>query len=296
GNMRAAPAVSAAERAAHDIYCILRGDSRGPKHGGYKDPDFDVFRLQKLLGMQAMLNAYIHPMSATFQQWGASARQAAIGLGRGDYCAEALARLCRRYIEDRSLLPVNPYGKWTSSMLADEDLRGDIDEYLMSLGKDITVGKLVNFLRRADIKEKHNIAKDVSEITARCYLHSRGYRRFMCPKKGQYSDGHERADVVYYQQEVYLPRLRELYEHAMAYDSDGLPHYGPLIEGRRIVIWFHDESIFYAHDRRRKRWLHKDAPARPYQKGDGASFMVADYISADFGWLKGGSGETARHV
>ena len=82
----------------------------------------------------------------------------------------------------------------------------------------------------------------------------------------------------------------------MTYDPDGLPYYGPLIEGKRVVIWLHDESIFYAHDRRRKHWLHKDAPARPYQKGDGASFMVADYISADFGWLKGRNGETARRV
>jgi hypothetical protein len=56
------------------------------------------------------------------------------------------------------------------------------------------------------------------------------------------------------------------------------------------VIWYHDESIFYAHDRRRKSWYHKDADATPYKKGDGASYMVADYFSADFGWLRGRDG------
>jgi transposase len=52
------------------------------------------------------------------------------------------------------------------------------------------------------------------------------------------------------------------------------------------VIWYHDESIFYAHDRRRRTWYHKDADAIPYKKGDGVSYMVADYFSADFGWLR----------
>jgi hypothetical protein len=54
---------------------------------------------------------------------------------------------------------------------------------------------------------------------------------------------------------------------------------------KRVIVWFHDESIFYAHDRRKKGWFHKDAGAKPYAKGKGASLMVADYVSVDFGWL-----------
>ncbi|KAJ7348577.1 hypothetical protein DFH08DRAFT_625428, partial [Mycena albidolilacea] len=53
-----------------------------------------------------------------------------------------------------------------------------------------------------------------------------------------------------------------------------------------VIIWYHDESIFYAHDRRHKTWYHKDSPAKPYPKGEGYSFMVADYFSSDFGWLR----------
>jgi len=29
--------------------------------------------------------------------------------------------------------------------------------------------------------------------------------------------------------------------------------------------------------------------AKPYAKGDGVSFMVTDFISADYGWLRGDS-------
>ncbi|THU75606.1 hypothetical protein K435DRAFT_585665, partial [Dendrothele bispora CBS 962.96] len=57
-----------------------------------------------------------------------------------------------------------------------------------------------------------------------------------------------------------------------------------------VILWFHDESIFYAHDRRRNNWYHKDGPCKPYKKGDGHSLMVADFVSADFGWLRSPDG------
>ncbi|KAF9515963.1 hypothetical protein BS47DRAFT_1263365, partial [Hydnum rufescens UP504] len=47
----------------------------------------------------------------------------------------------------------------------------------------------------------------------------------------------------------------------------------------------HDESIFYAHDRRKLRWVHDNETPKPYAKGDGVSVMVADFVSADYGWL-----------
>ncbi|KAF7300228.1 hypothetical protein MKEN_01346700 [Mycena kentingensis (nom. inval.)] len=88
----------------------------------------------------------------------------------------------------------------------------------------------------------------------------------------------------------------KLHRGVVSFDNDGKPFFGPFVEpGRRVVIWYHDESIFYAHDRRRKSWFHKDAAAVPYRKGDGASYMVADYFSADFGWLRDeATGRSAR--
>ncbi|RXW11883.1 hypothetical protein EST38_g13972, partial [Candolleomyces aberdarensis] len=43
-----------------------------------------------------------------------------------------------------------------------------------------------------------------------------------------------------------------------------------------------------------KRWYHKDAPAKPYRKGEGVSYMVANYVSADYGWLKAPDGRSAQ--
>jgi len=62
-------------------------------------------------------------------------------------------------------------------------------------------------------------------------------------------------------------------------------------------MWFHDKTIFYANDRRRLTWYHKDADAKPYAKGDGASLMISDVISADYGFLMSRDGKrTARTI
>lgn len=112
-----------------------------------------------------------------------------------------------------------------------------------------------------------------------------GYRWTLTPK-GQYSDGHEREDVVAYRQETFLPQWKEIEPHLRNWRPDGEEDKGPLPQNRRTMVWFHDESVFYAHDRRKKRWVHKTEKAKPYQKGEGASLMVADFVSADYGWLR----------
>ncbi|KAL1739024.1 hypothetical protein HDZ31DRAFT_26193, partial [Schizophyllum fasciatum] len=292
GVLRAAPHVTAAADAARDLAIYMRGESRG-QSGGFKDPGFDAYTQRKLDALRDFLHVYSHPLSITVGRWAASAHQTAIAKGHGEYYAETILRLARAYIENWDMLPINPFGKWNESIMADEDLSGEVKLYLQELGNDITAQKLADYLHRADVKERYQIDGDISVRTARRYLFMLGYR-FMSPKKGQYTDGHERADVVYYRNHIYLPRLEKLYSRCRAWDSDGMLVQGPLNEGKQVIIWYHDETIFYAHDRRRRTWVHEDAPARPYQKGDGVSLMIADYVSADFGWLRGPSGESAR--
>ena len=45
-----------------------------------------------------------------------------------------------------------------------------------------------------------------------------------------------------------------------------------------------------------RAWHHKDADAKIYPKGDGVSSMVADFISADFGYLQTPDGHSACRV
>ena len=98
---------------------------------------------------------------------------------------------------------------------------------------------------------------------------------------------------VFYQETVYLPQLTAAMETSWIHENNGSITLLIPSHQCRTVIWYHDESIFYAHDRQHKTWYHKDASVVPYKKGDGASFMIANYITADFGWLQGINGETA---
>jgi hypothetical protein len=293
GQERQAPTQVQVIEALKDLKNILRPPRK--TGAGYTDPNIDPFARIRMEAMQTMLHFYTNPKSNTYDKWGASACQAAISLGRGEYCARQLTRLSRQFIRDRAILPLNPYGKWNESLLVDEDLAMDINLHLQELGKEISAKKVVEFLGRADVKEKHGITKNISESTARRYLKTLGYR-FMAPKKGQYADGHERDDVVWYRNHKFLPAWREIQDQMYSWTKDNIPEVNH-VDGKRVVVWFHDESIFYAHDRRKKGWYHKDAPAKPYTKGEGASLMVADFVSADFGWLQSPDGtKNARRV
>jgi hypothetical protein len=65
-------------------------------------------------------------------------------------------------------------------------------------------------------------------------------------------------------------------------DQGQRPEIKAQVASKTIVVWFHDEHIFYAHDRRRKTWYRGGAPAGPCQKGDGASLMIADFVSSKY--------------
>ncbi|KAJ6596323.1 hypothetical protein DFH09DRAFT_1272801 [Mycena vulgaris] len=152
GACRQAPNLGEAKTALECLQRYLRGELRGTDLWGrrgvrYKDPDISAFTRNRLIGMQTLLNFYVTPVEGgTYAHWGASARLAAHGLGRGKHCAHVLAALARQFIHTREVLDVNPYGEWNDSMLADEDLANDIRLYLQSLGKEITADKLVEYL------------------------------------------------------------------------------------------------------------------------------------------------------
>ncbi|KAJ7146975.1 hypothetical protein C8R44DRAFT_864676 [Mycena epipterygia] len=281
GSLRQAPNIGEAKDALDYVQRFLCGelcgtDLWGRRGVGYKDPNISAFTRNRLTGIQTMLNFY-----------GASAQMAALGLGRGKHCARVLAALARQFILTCEVLDVNLYGDWNESMLADEDLANDIRLHLQSLGKEITAEKLVKYLNDPAVCVEHGIDKPVSITTARRYLDELGYR-FTSPKKGQYVNGHDHPDVFYYRDNIYLPWLFELNKRVVIFDNDGNPIINKdfTATGRRVIVWYHDESIFYAHDQRHTSWYHKDSPAKPYRKGEGHLFMVANYFSADFGWLR----------
>ncbi|KAF8156091.1 hypothetical protein B0H34DRAFT_676160 [Crassisporium funariophilum] len=291
GHIHMVPTQSEALQAAKNLTRILHSKrNTGP---GYKDPDLDLWRRAHLEGMLSMLNMFMNPESRTYNECGASACQAAIGLGRGTHCARRLCELNQAFLANRDVLPINPYGDWNESLLVNENIVNELSIYLLSLGNEILAQKLMDYLHQPDVKEKYGIERDISHKTACRYLQALGYHYQSTPK-GQYIDGHEREDVVAYREQVFLPKWKKFLNWMATWDKDLKETLPP---GRRVIAWFRDESVFYAHNQRKKGWYHKDASTRPYAKGEGALLMIAHFVSADFGWLTSPDGsESAQRL
>jgi hypothetical protein len=145
----------------------------------------------------------------------------------------------------------------------------------------------------------HGLTKTISLSTARRWMTMMDYRWTKSPS-GQYVDGHECEDIVTYCQTKFLPTMFQL-QCCMQAWKDGLEEAShnddhTMPEGVRVIMWFHDESTFYANDHRKVYWVHKDETAKPRAKGKGASMMVADFILADYEWLRSACGNEAART
>ncbi|KIK72661.1 hypothetical protein PAXRUDRAFT_21729 [Paxillus rubicundulus Ve08.2h10] len=206
----------------------------------------------------------------------------------------------KEYISDCENLPLSKHGgDWTKSQIDDEDLREELLTHLQSLGKYVSASAIITYLERPEVMRRYKLSMSISLATAERWMKSCGFR-WTVARGGQYVDGHERSDVVSYRNNVFLPAWYQLdpkmrkwtqVDGQLVEENEGL---GGI--GRRTVVWFHDESTFYAHDRRKKRWVHIDEKAVPQPKGEGTSLMVADFISADYGWLRSPDGKESARV
>lgn len=136
-------------------------------------------------------------------------------------------------------------------------------------------------------------SKAIAETTARRWLKDLDFR-YGTPVKGQYIDGHERADVVEYRQNVFIPKWEEFQKRMILRDNDGNIVQMPP-PGQLVIPQTHDESTFYAHDQRKSRWIHISEGPTPVRKGEGTSIMVSDFCSPDNpnGWLRSEDGFVA---
>ncbi|KAG1841565.1 hypothetical protein DFJ58DRAFT_707849 [Suillus subalutaceus] len=191
---------------------------------------------------------------------------------------------------------MNLYRSWNVSLLDKGDLAEAIHMHLQSIGKYVRAQDIVDYLAQPNVQQKHGLKKTISLATAQRWMHMMDFRWTKSPS-GQYVDGHERDDVVAYRQKKFLPSIAELFIHMRAW-KDGLEEASdePCPHTQRVVLWFHDESTFYANDRRKVYWVHGNETARPRPKGEGASLMVADFISADYGWLRSSCGEESARI
>ena len=146
---------------------------------------------------------------------------------------------------------------------------------------------VIDFItKHPETMAQFGLKKPISLATAQWWMKHLDYRWTTNPS-GQYIDGHERKDVVDYRQYSFLPWWMSIEERTRKWTDDQKEEIiGEQPANRHVVVWFHNESTFYANDHWKLRWVHKSETAVPRPKGEGASLMVSDFVSADYGWLR----------
>jgi hypothetical protein len=302
--LRKPPTIEEARKALDDLRALLKPPRKD--RTGYTDPKLPPVLKERLLQMKDFLWLYtdvrcdgtIHPENPVGGCWTKAADRAARNAGnKGPYLSRCLRSWSKAYINNRIALPHRkPSQKY--SRIDDEYLAAELKLHLQSVGKFVRAQDIVDYLDVPGNRARVGVKKSISVRTARRWMLRMGYRWKKEPH-GQYADGHERSDVVHYCQNIFLPAWTRYQSCLRKWKKDDLTIEEPSEAGtsvRRTVMWFHDESTFYANDRRKTRWVHNSEGAMPQPKGEGASLMVADFVSADYGWLQSQDGKESARV
>ncbi|KAF8162642.1 hypothetical protein B0H34DRAFT_649809, partial [Crassisporium funariophilum] len=195
----------------------------------------------------------------------------------GEKKSRQLRKWIHDFIDDREEVPICHWQTSGRSLIDDENFAQEIHAHLQSLKpSEVRAEAIVRFLDTPEMLARLKRKKTISVETAQCWMKKMGYR-WMYDPKGQYVDNHERDDVVAYRQNVFLPVMEGLQSRQTKWNSKDGTREDPPPGTHRVIVWYHNESTFYAHDRRTRRWVHRQEKAKPYAKGEGYSLMIADF-------------------
>ncbi|KAF8834330.1 hypothetical protein BDN67DRAFT_1048611 [Paxillus ammoniavirescens] len=220
------------------------------------------------------INTLLHPPHSKGRglSWSSAALQTVQFVGKGPYMSCKVWEWSKAYIADCENLPVIKYGgAWTKSCIDDEDLKQELLLHLQMLGKYVTASAIVTFLAHLDVQARYQLMKTVSLATAQHWMK------------------HNTFIPEWYKLDPKTRKWSSVNPDEQEGGQEGE-------EGRRTVVWHHDKSTFYAHNCCKTCWVPKGEKVVPQQKGEGTSLMVADIVSADYGWLCSHDGKESARV
>jgi hypothetical protein len=292
-----APSINDCLQALEDVRNILRPLwPNGIGHLPFIGDDLLRFRLELMEAFLAIFTSSKFGHGRKTLTWQTASLHAAKTKGRGKGQAESLRAWTREFLEDRTQLSINLYGSWNESVFEKGDLHRELEEHLLSLPrKEVRAEAVLRYMQNSEVQKKYRLQESISIKTANNWMGMMEFR-WAPTKKGYYTDGHERKDVVTYRQAVFLPAIYKLLPDMQTYQKDNKlveePDNWPP-ECRhlpQVVLWIHYKSTFYANNRCDLCWNHPQHKPELQQKGDGPSIMVSDFVSADYGFLRSKDG------
>jgi hypothetical protein len=254
----------------------------------HKKKSLDLFFRVRVTNMIALINLFIDP--DLDYGWMQCSELAAKAAGKGSVNhARNLRKWVVAYMRHGEL-PLNRYGRFNTSILADEDLAQQIHLHLTGIAKDgyVRAQDVVDVMATPEMKRYLGTKSGITKWTGRRWLHAMEWR-YGKATKGMYIDGHERGDVVEYRK-GFLARMTEYSKLMTTYDRDGNVLAHPtgvdLATGiLPLVEITQDESTFTMYDRRRTKWDHADAK-QPEEKNEGPSLMISGMLTQEWGELE----------
>ena len=252
-----------------------------------QDKSLDVIFRARICAMIGILNLFLDP-NLPFG-WRKASTIVAKAQGHGP----ARVRNIRKWILDfvrEGTLPFHSYCHSRQTVLEDNDILQEIQEQLTEKAKDSfikaqDVCDIITMEKIQTIFTQLGICKPtISLSTAHRWLAKLEWR-YGKKLNGMYFDGHERDDVVAYQQ-AFVERWANYETRFQIWDDNGCPlPRRSNSELLPLVLITHDESIFFQNDERKTCWGHQDSAPAPKPKGEGQSLMVSDFLTAEWGRL-----------
>ena len=251
-----------------------------------KDKKLDVAFCARITALVGTINLYMD--SELSYTWCEASLIVAKSQSQGSNHARNLCTWIHRFLH-HGKLPLHHYGRFSCSILNDEDFSQEIQLHLLEVAKDsyIYAQDVVDYVAKPETQERLGAKKTtISLSTAQRWMCKLDWR-YGRKKNGMYIDGNEREDVVQYRKE-FLARWQEYEKWMITYNNDGnldsTPTGFPIPQGHRfqLVLVTHDESTFYANNCRKNLWNHKTDKATPQRKGEGPSIMISDMVTVDW--------------
>ena len=252
---------SQAAKVAEALHAIVRERHR-------KHETTNLWVQGRINRMLALCHLFSSPGSK--YTWTEASELAATALGHGMTFAHKLRQWVIEFERQGMVykgLPLIRHGRFDTRRLLDEDLSRKIQEYLLQLRKTKRYFKaedVIDFVTSPEMQEAMGTTKtSISKRTAHCWLKKMDWRYGRAPN-GMYINGHECSDVVEYRT-WFLAEYSRLERQMRRYNSDGVVEKEPeLQEGERVICEVtHDESTFYANDRRKQGYWHANEAKAP---------------------------------
>lgn len=230
------PSIAEVEKAYADLSTILKPHRKGY---GYKDPGLDRIVTEQLLAMKLFCYNYTTiQKTRNSPKWQATSLTTANSLRGTTYMARNLHKWTRAFIADPEFVPKHHQkGRSGHSHINDEDFVQELHLHLQTVGEYCTTEDIVCYVSDPEILAKLNWTKTISHAMAHQWMKKIGYWWRAHPH-GQYTDGHERSDVVEYRDKIFLPAVEKLETRTRKWGCDGQEEETPPQGCRCVVFWY----------------------------------------------------------